>query len=291
MKEPTDPTRAPSARFSRRAFVGLGAGAVALGASAARAKAADDFGKPHPPLVPESDRGLVITRPKIAYGDRTLDAYAAEPADASKIAGAIVVVAGIYGVDSQLRDTVRRFAKQGYVAVAPDLYTGLGAPNGDGATDIAAFRPIAAKLVDGVVDRDLAATAAWALHDADPDQTRKLRVGITGFCMGGGIVLRTATLKPTPFSAAAVWYGDVRKVNPADIKVPLLGSFGAKDTSIPADAVRDFTGKLDVPYDFRIYKDAGHAFFDDTRATYVATAATEGWDRALAWFGGYLRAK
>jgi carboxymethylenebutenolidase len=291
MTDSTDPTAATSPHFRRRTFVGLGAAAAALGASALRAFAADELGKPHPPLVAENDPALAIDRPKIGYGDRTLDGYAARPVDAANIGGAIVVVQAIWGIDAQLRDTVRRLAKEGYAAVAPSLYTGLAAPPGDGATDIAPFRPIAAQLSDAVVSNDLAAAAAWALRYADPAQSRKsaLRTAIAGFCMGGRFALNETILNPALYSAAAIWYGDLTKVNAADVKVPFLGSFGGRDTSIPADAVRKFTRELAVPYDVKIYDEAGHAFFDDTRASYVPSAATQGWDRMLAWFGTYLR--
>lgn len=286
-----DPTAAPNPHFGRRTFIGLGAGTAALGASALRAFAADELGKPHPPLIAEDDPAIAIDRPKIGYGERILDAYAARPANAADIAGAIVVVQAIWGIDAQLRDTVRRLAKEGYAAVAPSLYTGLGAPAGDGATDIAPFRPIAARLNDAVVSNDLAAAAAWALHDGDPAQSRKpgLRVAITGFCMGGRLALNETILDPAVFSAAAIWYGDVTKANAADVGVPLLGSFGGRDTSIPANAVREFTRKLAVPYDVKIYDEAGHAFFDDTRASYVPSAAAQAWNGMLAWFGNYLR--
>ena len=291
MNDPADPTRATSPHLSRSTFVGLGAGATAFGAAAARGFAADELGKPHPAIVPEIDPELWIERPKITYGARSLDGYAARPSDGAKIGGAIVVVGAIWGVDAQLRDTVRRLAKAGYAVIAPDLYAGLDAPSGDGATDIAPFRPLAAKLDDGVVAKDLAASAAWALRDGDPGQTRRpaLRAGIIGFCMGGGIALKQTTAKPAVFSAASIWYGDVRKVDAADVKVPILGNFGGRDTSIPADAVREFARKLDVPCDVKIYNEAGHAFFDDTRASYVPTAATAAWDRTLAWFGAYLQ--
>jgi carboxymethylenebutenolidase len=291
MNDATDPTRATSRDLRRSTFVGLGAGAAAFGASGAGGFAAGELGKPHPALVPELDPELWIDRPKITYGDRTLDGYAARPSDGAKVGGAIVVVAAIWGVDAQLRDTVRRLAKAGYAVVAPDLYTGLGAPSGDDATDVAAFRPFAAQLVDGVVAKDLAAAAAWVLHDGDPAQTRRppLRAGIIGFCMGGGIALKQTTIKPAIFSTATIWYGDVRKVDAAEVRIPVQGSFGGRDTSIPADAVREFERTLTVPYDVKIYSEAGHAFFDDTRASYVPTAATSAWDRALAWFDAYLR--
>ncbi len=293
MDNPPDPTDATDPALSRRAFVGLGAGAALVAASAVPALSADALGKPHPPLVAENDPALTIARPTLSYEGRTLDAYAAQPKDDANLGGAIVVVQAVWGVDAQLRDTVRRLAKEGYVAIAPALYSGLDAPNGDGATDFSIFRPFAGKLVDGTVDKDIAAAAAWALHNADPSHRRKPapRAGVLGFCMGGGIALRQTSVNAHLFSAAAVLYGDVTKQNAADVKVPLSGSFGGRDTSIPADAVRAFAAKLSVPYDVRIYSEAGHAFFDDTRSSYVATAAIESYERALGWFGHYLESK
>jgi carboxymethylenebutenolidase len=131
---------------------------------------------------------------------------------------------------------------------------------------------------------------------------RMLKVGVTGFCMGGGITLRQA-VQSGALAAAAMWYGKVRystsnnnngPITPialayaADLKAPLLGSFGGRDTSILPDDVRALDARLSVAHDFKIYDEAGHAFFDDTRASYVPSAAADSWTRALAWFGKYL---
>jgi len=206
-------------------------------------------------------------------------------------------------VDAQLRDVVRRYAKEGYVAIAPDLYAGLGAPNGDGATDFAPFRATAQKLSDAIVDADLAATVASIVHGAGNGQRK---VGITGFCMGGGIVLRQTVDNARLFAAASVFYGVVRFGNngssngpitpisldyAASIGVPLMGNYGARDTSIAAADVRALDSELTSlhkDHDIHLYDEAGHAFFDDTRASYVATAAADAWIRTLGWFKRYL---
>ena len=303
MPDLTDPTTAPAPALNRRAFARLSAGATAFAATAGTALAQSDaFGKPHPPIVPEDDGSLGIDRPRITYGDRFIDAYAAAPRNAPPGTPGIVVVQAIWGVDAQLRDTVRRFAKQGYVAVAPDLYTGLGAPSGDGATDVATFREVAAKLVDATVDADIAATAAFIRHGIAGG---KARVGVTGFCMGGGIALRQAVDNPA-FAAASIFYGKVRygtdgnagPITPialayADqLTVPFAGSWGARDTSILADDVHALDAKLTLlrrHRDIKVYPEAGHAFFDDTRDSYVASAATDAWTRTLVWFGQNLK--
>jgi len=295
-ERPLDPNDATSSALRRRTFVGLGAAAAGLGGTIAAALAqAQDFGKPHPPIVPDDDPALAVSTPSLSHDGRTLDAYAAAPKAQPR--GAIVVVQAIWGLDAQLRDVVRRFAKEGYVAIAPDLYAGLGAPSGDGATDASAFMPIAAKLADATVDADIRAAAEWAVRA--PAAPSALRAGVTGFCMGGAIALRQAVDNAAVFSAASVFYGKVRystannnngPITPIalayarDVRVPLLGSFGGRDTSILPDDVRALNDRLTVEHDIKIYEEAGHAFFDDTRPSYVATAAADAWSRTLAWF-------
>jgi carboxymethylenebutenolidase len=303
MPETTDPTRASSAAFNRRAFVGMSAATAAGGTTIAAALAQGaEFGKPHPPIVPEDDPALTIGTPAITYGGRTITAYAAGPKGADPAKPAVVVVQAIWGVDAQLRDTVRRFAKLGYEAIAPDLYSGLDAPSGDGTSDIGPFRAVAGKLADAVVDADLAATAAF-LRSAPGAAKRS--IGLTGFCMGGGIVLRQTVDNAKVFGAAAVFYGKVRygttgndgAITPIalayadELGVPLAGSWGARDTSILSDDVRALEARLTSlgkPRDFRVYDNAGHAFFDDTRASYVPDAASDAWTRTLAWFKLHL---
>ena len=70
--------------------------------------------------------------------------------------------------------------------------------------------------------------------------------------------------------------------------MPVCGSYGARDTSIPTADVKTLQERLTVPNDIKVYDEAGHAFFDDTRPSYVASAAADGWTRALAWFERYI---
>ena len=105
----------------RRTFVGLGAGALAISANRiTRALAAGEgFGAPHPPIVAEDDPEIVVAHETLTHGSRALSAYAALPKRQPR--GGVVVVQAIWGIDAQLRDVVRRFAKEGYASIARPL--------------------------------------------------------------------------------------------------------------------------------------------------------------------------
>ncbi len=305
MNEQIDPSNSTSASFNRRSFVGLSAGIAAAATTAGAALAqGEGLGAPHPPIVPENDPAIAVSRPQIRYGTRTIDSYYAAPQAATRTTPGVVVVQAIWGIDAQLRDVVRRLAKAGYIAVAPDLYTGLGAPNGDGATDFAPFRDVSAKLADDQVDADIAAAADF-IHSGAGGKAE--RIGVVGFCMGGAITLRQAVDNANKVTSVAVFYGKVRygttsnngAITPIalgyadEIATPMCGSWGGRDTSILADDVRALDARLTTlkkPHDFRVYDEAGHAFFDDTRSSYVATAATDAWTRTLAFFAQTLKA-
>lgn len=307
MNAEIDPNDSTAPALGRRVFIGLSAGAAAFCASIGHALAAgSDLGKPHAPLVPEDDPDITVERPQLPRPQGTIGAYAAYPRTKNVTTPGIVVCQHIWGVDAQIRDVVRRFAKAGYVTIAPELYSGLGAPSGDGATDYKPFQQAASQLVDAQVDADIQSGAYWirARVGQGPLQ-RPPKVGVMGFCMGGGIALRAAVDDKKVFDAAVMFYGKVRwgATNPDDgpitdmalaytdeLHVPLMGQFGGRDTSIKPDDVRAMQARLTVPNDIKIYEEAGHAFFDDTRERYVASAASDAWTRTLAWFGKYLKA-
>ncbi len=304
MSDPIDPARSASA-LNRRAFVGLSAAAAATAGSVGGALAqSESYGKPHAPIAAENDASITTARPQISQPGRTLDAYYASPKSAGPRTPGIVLVHHVWGVDAQMRDVARRLAKQGYITVVPDLYTGMNAPSGDGASDIARFRPFAQQLVDSVVDGDLASAAAFLRAGAG---SAPMKTGVLGFCGGGAIALRQSVDNASAFNAAVVFYGKVRystdgnddrgripRIGVAyaeEIGMPLMGNYGVRDTSIPADDVRALEQRLSElhkAHDIKLYGEAGHAFFDDTRQTYVAPAADDAWIRTLGWFGKYL---
>ena len=261
-----------------------------------------ELGKVHPPLIAEDDPAITVSRPVLTKNGRSVHAYAAAPKDAGPNAPGVVCVMHIWGVDTSMRDFARRLAKAGYVAIIPDLYEGLGAPTGDGTTDYKPFAAIAANLVDATVDSDLHAAGEWIRANH-----ANAKIGVTGFCMGGSISLRQAVDNQDIFSACSVFYGKVRYATgggagsvegPAtamalayadEIHIPLIGSWGGRDTSIPAADIPQLQTKLTVPNDLKVYPEAGHGFFDDQRESYVASAAEDAWQRLLKFFGTYLK--
>jgi carboxymethylenebutenolidase len=298
--ELTDPLQPPRPEVSRRGFVALGSGAaLALANAEAAVAQTNGFGQPHPPIVAPDDPAIrTTTQPIQTPAGGAIDAYVAHPRELTPATPGVVVVQAIWGVDAQLRDVVRRLAKAGYVAIAPFLYGRLNPPNGDGATSIDTFRPLAQQMTA----QGYAATDILAARDDIGTIIPKGKVGLIGFCMGGGLVLQEI-IGRTNFAAASMFYGNVRPGTPtadpttaatfdytAKITTPLLGSFGARDTSIKPDDVRAMFARLTVPHAFKIYDEAGHAFFDDTRASYVPGPAADAWTRTLAWYQQYLSA-
>lgn len=270
-----DPTRATSAQIDRRSFVGL----------AAAAGTGLTMGQTPAPKVPENDPSIVVERVDLRRPDAAISAYTAYPVNARPNVPSVVVVMHVWGVDASIRETVRRFAKAGFAAIAPDLYARFGAPSGDGVTDVNVFRPYSKQLERKQYDGDLRAAALW-LTTKFP----ATKVGIMGFCMGGHIVLIQAMDNGDVFAAACPFYGSLDDVSADKIHIPVCGSYGARDTGIDAEDVRAFRGELRVPNDIRVYATAGHAFFDDARQAYVPAAAEDAWKRTVEFLAKYLAA-
>ncbi|MBV8600143.1 MAG: dienelactone hydrolase family protein [Candidatus Eremiobacteraeota bacterium] len=305
MTDVFDPGKQTRAELNRRVFVGASAGAAAAGGSIAAALAQTNaYGKFHPPIVPENDPSLTASRVMLERPGGAIPAYTAVPKNATKTTPGVVVVQHIWGVDAQIRDVVRRLAKEGFVAIAPALFARGNPPSGDTATDYTIFLPFAEKLDSRQVSGDLAAGAGWIRTRAGVAANAvPPKVGITGFCMGGGIALSQIVHNPAPYQALAIFYGylnqegsprepltDATAGYVAKLTVPVEGNFGGRDSGIPAASVRLFESKLTVPHDIKIYDEAGHGFFDDQRDSYVGSAAADAWIRTIAFFKKYLTA-
>ena len=238
--------------------------------------------------------GLVAGETQVPVADGHLPGYFAKPAGAGPFP-VVLVVEEIFGVHEYIKDTCRRLAKLGYLAVSPELYARIG--DLSKMSDVGQIiRDVISKAPDATMLTDLDSTVAWAAANGGDTA----RLGITGFCRGGRDVWLYATHNPH-LKAAVAWYGPVNDgtspIQPktatdlaAELDCPLLGLYGAKDPGIkPADveaaaAKARAAGKT---VDIVVYPDAGHGFHADYRPTYVQDAATNGWGRMLAWFKKY----
>ena len=240
--------------------------------------------------------GIKAGEQDIPVGSFNMPAYISRPEKASGSLPIVIVVSEIFGVHEYIADTTRRFAKLGYLAIAPEFFTRAGDPNTFGT--IAEIQSnIVAKTPDIQVLADLKAAIAWAGKNGGDLK----KVGVTGFCWGGRITWLSAPLPEV--KAGVAWYGrlvgDKTANNPrqpveiaADLKAPVLGLYGSADTGIPLDTVEQMKAALAKASSnpaakaskFEIYPDAPHAFHADYRNTYREVPAKDGWAKCLAWF-------
>lgn len=236
--------------------------------------------------------GLTAGEVKIPVQDGEIPAYRAMPATGGPFP-TVLLIHEIWGVHEYFQDVCRRFAKQGYCAVAPELFARQG--DASKLTDIPSIlRDIVSKVPDAQVMSDLDATAAWAAQSSNGDADR---LGVTGFCWGGRQVWLYAAHNPQ-LKAGVAWYGRVvgspSELTPrhpidlaAQLKAPVLGLYGGADSGIPVETVermRDAARAAGKTVEIVVYPDAPHAFHADYRPSYRAEAAADGWKRCLAWF-------
>ena len=230
---------------------------------------------------------------------QTLRAYAAWPEGGGTLPG-LVIVPDVRGLAEHYRDVARRFAGEGFVALAVDLYSREGAPD---LPDMSAVLGWIRALPDTRVLADLAAAVGYL---GRRDEVDAHAIGITGFCLGGQYALMAACVVPG-IAACVSWYGMLRyaetdAVKPAspldlapELQCPYLGLFGEDDALIPLTDVLELKHILeqaDKRFEIVTYPGAGHAFFNDTRPdTYRAEAARAAWPRALTFLRRQLRVR
>jgi carboxymethylenebutenolidase len=240
--------------------------------------------------------GIKAGEQDIPVGNFNMPAYISRPEKVSGPLPVVIVVSEIFGVHEYIADTTRRFAKLGYLAIAPEFFTRAGDPNSFGT--VAEIQSnIVAKTPDPQVLGDLKAAITWAGKNGGDLK----KVAVTGFCWGGRITWLSATMPEV--KAGVAWYGrlvgDKTANNPkqpveiaADLKAPVLGLYGSADTGIPLDTVDQMKAALSKASSnpaakaskFEIYLEAPHAFHADYRATYREGPAKDAWAKCLAWF-------
>lgn len=246
--------------------------------------------------ITTDDKGLVVGEVKIPVADGEIPAYRAMPDKKGKKFPVVLVIHEIFGVHEWIQDVSRRFAKLGYMAIAPALYARQGeVKNLKDSREI--NRQVFSKIPDTQSMSDLDATVAWAAKNRG--NTKKL--SITGFCWGGRIVWLYAAHNPN-LDAGAAWYGRVvptanSPVNEAqpktpidyakDLKAPVIGFYGGQDRGIPLDGVQRMQDELKKGKsgsEIIVYPNAGHGFHSDYRESFNKEASEDAWARLLAWF-------
>ena len=213
----------------------------------------------------------------------TTPGYLAQPADGQSHPG-VVVIQEWWGLVPHIKDVAERLAREGFVTLAPDLYHGQAADEPDEARKLA-------MALDA--QRAVQEIAAAARHLKKMKNVSLPKVGVVGWCMGGGLSLSTAAHHADLIGATVAFYGrPLTASDTAKLEVPILGLYAEHDHSIPVEVVRAFEAEMkkqQVPHEVHIYPDTSHAFFNDTRPQiYQAAAAQDAWQKTLAWFRKYL---
>ncbi len=217
------------------------------------------------------------------FAGKNTGGYLAEPENGS--GPGVVVIQEWWGLVDHIKDVCDRFAAEGFVALAPDLYHGKTTKSPDEAGKL-----MMALRIDEA-ERDLSAAVEYL---TTLDSTTSERVGVVGFCMGGALSLYTATKNPN-IGACVVFYGGHPKVKPdlPNLHAPVLGLYAEKDGFVTPDSVHQLERQLKSlgkQIEARIYPGADHAFFNDTRPeVYNAEAAADAWQRTVAFLREHLR--
>ncbi len=201
--------------------------------------------------------------------------YLARPADGADPVSGIVVVQEWWGLNEHIKDVTRRFAAEGYLALAPDLYRGTVTDNAN----------MAASLMDSLdvpnAVRDILGAVRYL------GRIGAAKIGIVGFCMGGKLTIEAAIEGGDAVSAIVPFYGYLPQPlsRAAKITAPVLAFYGGKDTDISADDVEAFETEMKRAgreVEMRTYRNADHAFFNDTRpGVYDEKASADAWRRTL----------
>jgi carboxymethylenebutenolidase len=272
----------PSRRTALQAALGLGLGyAAAAGPLSAQT------------VVRTPADGLVAGRVSYDVGGTQVPAYRAAPAGRTGLP-VVLVVHEIWGVHEYIADVCRRFARAGYLAIAPEFF----ARQGDASAYTETGR-LLSEVVNRVPDAQVIGDLDGALRWAGTQGGDVNRAAVTGFCWGGRITWLYAA--HAPVKAGVAWYGrlvgnanDLTPRHPLDVvanlRAPVLGLYGGQDSGIPLDTVDKMKAQLAGgpaaarASQFTVYPDAGHAFHADYRPSFRAGPAEDGWTRALAWF-------
>jgi len=287
-----DPALDPALdQYSRRAFIErVGTTTVAaafLGTEAAAQRPGEAL----------KDQSLVRQEVDFPSGETRVKAFLCRPKTPGR-RGSVIVVHEIFGLNDHIKDLACRFARAGCNGLAVNFFTREGNPP-DAAGGFGPVMEFVGRIPDAQVLRDV--RAAVKFLESRPDSNGK--VGLVGYCWGGRVAMLAAAGVPE-LDAAVAYYGRIRlaaknerqthgAIDLVDqVRVPILGHFGAADQGIPVSDVEAYRNALKAAgktAEIHIYEGAGHAFNNDTRPSFHPESARLAWQRTLAWFAKHLR--
>jgi len=216
---------------------------------------------------------------------KAVHGYLSVPAHAKGPLPGIIVIHEWWGLNDNIRRMADQLAGEGYAALAVDLYGGQSAKDAEAARKL-----MAGVFKDPGAAKDNLKQAYAYLHDRE----HAPRIGVIGWCFGGGWSLQTALLFPDQINAAVMYYGqpvdDVKALSA--LRMPLMGFFGEQDMGITVQDVQTFQKALKeakVNAEIHEYPDAGHAFANPSGDRYRPIAAADAWKRTRAFFARYLK--
>jgi carboxymethylenebutenolidase len=247
--------------------------------------------------ITTDEAGLVTETVMLPTEGKSIRGYVARPKSAGRFP-AVIVVNEVFGLHAYILDICRRFAKLGYVAIAPGFFDRAGDPAPLGMNQFADILKIVGAASDQQVMGDVGTTLKWL--EAQP-YVEGRKIAITGFCWGGKVVWNACGTFPD-LKAGVAWYGQMAPApnqpsdpahprlwpieHVADLHAPVLGLYGGKDPlSQAAPAMREALKKAGkIGTEIIVYDDAGHGFHADYRSSYVEADAKDGWSKLVAFF-------
>jgi carboxymethylenebutenolidase len=236
--------------------------------------------------VPADDKRITAQYDTVPSprGNGSVKGYLVRPANATRLP-AILVIHENRGLNPYIEDVARRLAIANFIAFAPDGLTSVGGYPGDDEKAGERFRQVNGSKMN----EDFFAAAMWLKSRSDSTG----RLGVVGFCFGGGVVNQLAVRMGSDLAAAVPFYGaQPTAAEAATIKAPINAQYGELDTRITGgwQAFDAALTEAHVPHEGHIYKAANHGFHNDTTPRYDEAAAKEAWQHTLDWFNKYLRA-
>jgi carboxymethylenebutenolidase len=215
---------------------------------------------------------------------RQLEGYLARPEGEGPFPG-IVVIHEAYGLNENIKDITRRFADQGYIALAVDLFAGRNRA-------ICMFRFMGNLLLNSLQNNTITDLKASLTFLSEQQVVDNVRLGAVGYCLGGSFAIAWACTDDRLKAIAPYYAMNPRPLEAVNRLCPVVGSYPGSDFTTPIGQKLDVElERYQVPHDIKIYSGAKHSFFNDTSRNYNKSAAQDSWGRVLAFFGEHLGVK